>query len=1020
LSAKPLHDPLQPPLPAAATEVKTTTCYMCACRCGIRVHLRDGQVRYIEGNPEHPLNKGILCAKGSAGIMKQYSPARLTTPLRRKAGTERGAGEFEPISWDEAFAILEGRLRAIRSTDPKKFALYTGRDQMQALTGLFARQFGTPNYAAHGGFCSVNMAAGMIYTVGSSFWEFGGPDLDRARLFLMIGTAEDHHSNPLKASLAKFKRNGGRFVAINPIRTGYAAIADEWVPIRPGTDGAFLLAVIRELIALGLYDRDFVARYTNGGQLVNQDEESDEFGLMMRNVEGDVVNPLRPHNFWWWDRHRQVPVADHADGADPALFGAYRMPDGTPVKPAFQLLQERVAGCTPQWAEEITGIPAATIRRLAREMGVTARDQTVELPIRWTDWWGREHRSVTGNPVAFHAMRGLAAHSNGFQTTRALAVLMSVLGTIDRPGGFRHKAPYPRAVPPNARPPRGPQAVRPDTPLDGSPLGWLESPADLFVDDAGEAVRLDKGFSWEYPLSAHGLMHNAITNAWRGDPYPIDTLLLFMANMAWNSSMNTGAVRRMLIDRVGGENSGEGGGEYKIPFIAVCDAFQSEMTAFADLILPDTTYLERHDVMSLLDRPISEFDGPCDSVRVPVVAPLGQCKPFQEVLIELASRLRLPAFTTADGGRKYRDYPDFVIRYETAPGSGIGFLSGWRGKNGDQSLRGEPNPDQWRQYAENNCVHQYRMPAAHRYMRNWNRGYLEWAQRVGLRRDVDPIQIHLYSEFLQRFRLAAQGRGGGRKPPERLRERVAAFFDPLPFWYPPLEQKATDAARYPLAAVTQRPMAMYHSWDSQNAWLRQIHAHNYLFVHPGTAAAAGIADDDWIWVESMWGKVRCMCRTSEAVEPGTVWTWNAIGKAKGAWALSPDANESERGFLLNHLISEELPASVAVLDRHTKDSSTSTGGARGGQSSPLVADPPGLGSEGARTEGAHALTSNSDPITGQAAWYDVRVRIYKADADEPKQSSPQFATAPPLPGMTSPVPRWRAWFAGKQPTEPSR
>jgi hypothetical protein len=85
------------------------------------------------------------------------------------------------------------------------------------LTGLFARQFGTPNYAAHGGFCSVNMAAGMIYTIGGSFWEFGGPDLARAKLFVMIGTAEDHHSNPLKIAISKFKRSGGRFVSINPV-----------------------------------------------------------------------------------------------------------------------------------------------------------------------------------------------------------------------------------------------------------------------------------------------------------------------------------------------------------------------------------------------------------------------------------------------------------------------------------------------------------------------------------------------------------------------------------------------------------------------------------------------------------------------------------------------------------------------------------------------------------------------------------------------------------------------------------
>ena len=150
-------------------------------------------------------------------------------------------------------------------------------------------------------------------------------------------------------------------------------------------------------------------------------------------------------------------MADHAEGADPALLGHFTLPDGTPAVPAFQLLQERVKAYTPEWAAGITGIPAATIRRLAHEMGITARDQKIELPIAWTDCWGKQHDSVTGNPVAFHAMRGLAAHSNGFQTIRSLAILMSLLGTIDRPGGFRHKAPYPRAVPPNARPPKGPR-----------------------------------------------------------------------------------------------------------------------------------------------------------------------------------------------------------------------------------------------------------------------------------------------------------------------------------------------------------------------------------------------------------------------------------------------------------------------------------------------------------------------------------------------------------------------------------
>ncbi|VWD39472.1 formate dehydrogenase [Burkholderia lata] len=945
-------------------EIKTTTCYMCACRCGIRVHLRDGEVRYIDGNPEHPLNQGVICAKGSSGIMKQYSPARLTQPLMRKPGAERGDAQFEPVSWEVAFDVLEKRLAHLRATDPKRFALFTGRDQMQALTGLFAKQFGTPNYAAHGGFCSANMAAGMIYTIGGSFWEFGGPDLDNAKLFFMIGTAEDHHSNPLKIALGKFKRAGGRFIAINPVRTGYAAIADEWIPIRPGTDGALFMALMHELIARNAFDLEFVSRFTNAAELVDQRDGADTFGLFVRDAGAPEVNALYPQNRMWWDTKTNRAVLHHTEGAEPALDGRYTLDDGTPVAPSFTLLREQVAECTPEWAADITGIAADTIRRLAREMETVARDHAIELPVRWTDSWGKEHESVKGVPIAFHAMRGLAAHSNGFQTIRALAVLMSLLGTIDRPGGFRHKAPYPRAVPPSAKPPNDPAQIRPNTPLATGPLGWPAGPEDLFVHPDGTPARLDKAFSWEYPLAVHGLMHSVITNAWRGDPYPIDTLLIFMANMAWNSSMNTTEVRKMLVDK-------RDDGEYRIPFLVVCDAFASEMTAFADLILPDTTYLERHDVMSVLDRPISEFDGPVDSVRVPVVPPTGECKPFQEVLIELASRLKFPAFTTADGQRKYRDYPDFVINFQTAPDSGTGFLIGWRGKDGDKAVVGEPNPDQWKRYAENNCVYHHRLPEPLQYMRNCNGPYMQWAVDNGMRKFGVPIVIQLYSDVMQKFRLAAQGRTTGRQPPDHLRERIARYFDPLPFWHRSLESGLTDAGRYPLAAITQRPMAMYHSWDSQNAWLRQIHGENHLFVNPVTAAAQQIEDGAWIYVESPWGKVRCRARYSEAVEPGTVWTWNAIGKAAGAWNLGPQAGESQRGFLLNHVITDELPDA-----------------ARGG-----------------------ARMSNSDPITGQAGWYDVQVRIYPAEADA-ATTLPQFAPMPALPGTPRVLQRVQAYFAG--------
>ena len=188
------------------------------------LHVRDGKVRYIEGNRKHPINRGVICAKGAAGIMNHYAPSRLSKPLLRVG--ERGKGEFREIEWEEAFAVAVSWLKPLRDNDPRQLAFFTGRDQSQSFTGWWAQQFGTPNYAAHGGFCSVNMAAAGIYTIGGSFWEFGQPDWELTKMFMIFGVAEDHDSNPLKLGLGRLKERGVKVVAVNPVRTGYSAIAD--------------------------------------------------------------------------------------------------------------------------------------------------------------------------------------------------------------------------------------------------------------------------------------------------------------------------------------------------------------------------------------------------------------------------------------------------------------------------------------------------------------------------------------------------------------------------------------------------------------------------------------------------------------------------------------------------------------------------------------------------------------------------------------------------------------------------
>jgi len=927
--------------PKVSDEMRQTTCYMCACRCGINVHLRDGKVSYIEGNRDHPVNKGVLCAKGSAGIMQHYSPARLRAPLLRIG--ERGEGKFKEISWDEALELATSWLAPIRANAPEKLAFFTGRDQSQSFTGWWAQAYGTPNYAAHGGFCSVNMAAAGIYTMGGAFWEFGAPDWDHTKLFMIFGVAEDHDSNPIKMGLGKLKKRGARVIAVNPVRTGYNAIADDWVGITPGTDGLFILALIHCLFAAEKIDLPYLLRYTNAPFLVNQDKGSDEYGLFLRDDNGKELV---------WDRKSKSAKAWDTPDISPELQGDLTAND-TPCTPVFALMANRYIGdeYAPEAVADRCGIPASRIRAIAGELARVAFEEEVVLDRPWTDFRGQKHDKMVGRPVAFHAMRGISAHSNGFQTCRALHLLQILLGSVETPGGFRFKPPYPK---PFEAHPKPHAKATPGKPLAGPHLGYPRGPEDLALSAENTALRIDKAFTWENPLSAHGLMHMVISNATAGDPYKIDTLFLYMANMAWNSSMNTSQTMDMLRKR--DEN-----GEYAIPHIIYSDAYSSEMVAFADLILPDTTYLERHDCISLLDRPIGEPDMLGDAIRWPVVEPDRDVRGFQSVLLDLGARLGLPGMIDEDGSAKFRDYADYMQRHERRPG--VGPLAGFRGE-GEGKGRGAPNDGQIEAYIKNGGFWSDHIAPENAYFKPWNQGYQDWAVERGLFDVPLPYLMNIYLEPLQKFRLAAEGKHA-LQPPEHLRARLKASMDPLPFWYAPFG----DTGDFPLHSITQRPAAMYHSWGSQNAWLRQIHGHNPLYIHGNLWEEHGFAEGDWAKVTSSNGEITVPVARMDAQNGSTLWTWNAIGKRQGAWALKDGAPESEKGFLLNHLISELLPEQADGL-----------------------------------------RWANVDPITGQAAWYDLRVRLEKASPPAGKRPLPDTGQQKsPVPDATDRLTYGKDW-----------
>lgn len=408
--------------------------------------------------------------------------------------------------------------------------------------------------------------------------------------------------------------------------------------------------------------------------------------------------------------------------------------------------------------------------------------------------------------------------------------------------------------------------------------------------------------------------------------------------------MNSGGVMEML--KAKDEN-----GEYVIPKIIYSDAYSSEMVAFADLIFPDTTYLERHDCISLLDRPICGADEAADSIRWPVVEPDRDVRGFQSALIDLGVKLGLPGLLNPDGTRKFADYADYIVNHQRRPG--VGPLAGFRGENGESEGRGDPNPDQIKRYIENGGFWSTHVPDEAKYYKPWNAEYQDWAVEKSFYDKPQPYLFQIYLEPMRKFQLAAEGKGE-RQPPDHLRERISKSFDPLPIWYRPFEEEEVSLEEYPLHALTQRPMAMYHSWGSQNAWLRQIHGMNPLYVSGDIWREHGFEEGDWAALTSVHGEIRIPVAKMEALNPKTVWTWNAIGKRAGAWGLKPDAPEAKKGFLLNHIIHELLPP-----------------------------------------KGDGLRWANSDPVTGQAAWYDLRVKIRKVEALE--------ASEPRIPAQKSPV-----------------
>ena len=387
-----------------------TTCWIGKQECGILARKVDGRVVKFEGHPDNPRNLGRLCPKGQAQITTLYDPNRITTPLVR-TNVKGVPGEWRRATWDEAMDIVAERLGSTLAEDPLLTAWVLGRPKVKTIYAeAFPAATGLMSYGRRGQDC-----AGPSEDAALATWGFRTPmtpDLRRCRYLICYWNLTQAGGPELcqitfPREVADAKARGMKVVAINPHARSVAHMADEWVPIKPGTDMTFWLAVINVLLAEGFVDEPFLRSHTNAAALVGAD------GAILKSDGVDLV----------WDESKKAAAAV-SKNSHAALFGTFEV-DGQEVKPALQVLKDHVEGYTPEWASDVCGVPAEQIRRIALELGENASIGSttlidgVEVPLR---------------PVAFGLHGTSVKFQDGLQTSRTILLAFMILGAIEAAG----------------------------------------------------------------------------------------------------------------------------------------------------------------------------------------------------------------------------------------------------------------------------------------------------------------------------------------------------------------------------------------------------------------------------------------------------------------------------------------------------------------------------------------------------------------------------------------------------------
>jgi phenylacetyl-CoA:acceptor oxidoreductase len=854
-----------------ATTVSKIPVYCYQCVAGpdlLKVVVRDGVAVGVEPNHDvadvHPAG-GKVCVRAYGLVHKLYNPARVTTPMRRtnpRKGRHEDPG-WQPISWDEALDVLAGRLRGIRARGlvdesgyPRLAATFGSGGIAPAYLGTFAALLAAWGPVDQGIGSGQGVKCYHSEHLYGEFWHRAftvAADVPRSELVLSFGYNGDASGGVTGVFRhAEARARGLRWVQLEPHLSVTGAGADEWVPVRPKTDAAVLLALLHVILVehdwRAVCDVPFLERMTSSPYLVAPG------GHYLR--DPGTGKPL----VWDLDRDRAVPFDDPACRR-PAMDGSYlasgvevgadsaRTSVADRVRPSFAHLLEHVRPYTPEWAAGIADVPAGTIRRLAKDFLAHARvGATVEI----------DGATYPYRPVAIVLGKTVTNGWGGYECCWARTMLAALVGALEVPGGIlgttvRLNRPAQNRL----------DSVRPGSdgfmaqPVNPTAKGaWKGTP---HVRNAYRTlVPLADDSPWSAALGpAHlpWLFLDQPPAKWPAPTLP-DVWIIYRTNPAI-SNWDTGRIERELE---------------RFPFIAAFAYTQDETNWYADLLLPEATDLESLQLYRVGGTKYIEqyWQHAGWALRQPVLPPgagPADTRDLTDIATELAERVGiLPEYLAALNRGSGTTVPLRDERYDfgLTRGDSLTAETIWDRvcRAATRSLSGG---------AVEHGLAWFREHGAFFVPFDTRRYYLHAAMAAqGLRYELP------YQERIKRM---------GEELAARLHERGITWWDvqldeyqPLPRWkdFPAIWQGTAavhgrQAREFPFWLLTSR--SMQYSWGSNVSLpiladvARHVAGHFGVMLNRGAARRLGIAEGDLVEIESPTGRTRGRALLREGVRP---------------------------------------------------------------------------------------------------------------------------------------------------------